>query len=234
MCTTPPLEQSNHRAELSGDAKATLAGVLTRVTDIGIHGAAKYQGGESKGVLQEQLVEAIKKGDDCKLEVLKTLQTMIPGLNSRSDSTSAGQELAAGAPRPATSRIARKTKTAKKVLWVDDDPRHLAAEFQELRSNGVEIVEALSTAEAKAAMEKSSFDAVVTDLARDEGNGVNSTAGFDLIKVARSIHINIPIIIYVSPAAVRREKDRATDLGVPIVGSPTQLDQFFRTQGIIR
>lgn len=80
MCTTPPLEQSSHKVELSGDAKATLAGVLAKVTDIGIQGAAKYTGGESKGILQDQLADAIKKGDDCKLEVLKTLRTMIPGL----------------------------------------------------------------------------------------------------------------------------------------------------------
>ena len=81
ICGTPPLTASSDHLELSGNAKAALSGVLSKITDLGIGGAAKYSSGHSSGVLQEQLAGALEKGNDCKLSVLKTLQTMIPGLS---------------------------------------------------------------------------------------------------------------------------------------------------------
>ena len=79
MCTRTPLETESQNVELSGDAKAKLAGVIVKVADLGIEGAAKYNQGKSKNVLQKDLANAIKSGDDCRLTVFNTLvDRMIP------------------------------------------------------------------------------------------------------------------------------------------------------------
>ena len=69
ICVTAPLAQSNK--ELSGGAKATLAGAIGKIANIGIGGAAQYN--SSQGVLQKDLAAAIKEGNECKKSVLKTL-----------------------------------------------------------------------------------------------------------------------------------------------------------------
>jgi hypothetical protein len=69
----------NKQVELSGDAKVKLNGLLGKVADIGIGGAAKYKEGQSQGVLQSELAKAIKDGDDCRLAVsLKLIDKLIP------------------------------------------------------------------------------------------------------------------------------------------------------------
>jgi len=80
ICQTPPLEEIKTRVQLSGAAKAEISGVLKRLTDLGISGAASVQRESDRGVVHEQLAEAIAKGDDCRREVLNILRAVIPGL----------------------------------------------------------------------------------------------------------------------------------------------------------
>jgi hypothetical protein len=80
ICTTVPLEENNKRITLTGDAKAELNGLVKKIAELGIHGAATYETNEGRGVLQAQLADAIKSGDNCRLSVLKELKAMIPGL----------------------------------------------------------------------------------------------------------------------------------------------------------
>ena len=82
LCASPPIESHDQHVELTGDAKAKLDGIVAKVADLGISGAAKYQSDKSKGVLREKLAEALKNSNDCKLTVLVTLKSLIPGLNS--------------------------------------------------------------------------------------------------------------------------------------------------------
>src|SRR4051794_6313096 len=60
ICTVPPLEGQGRDVDLSGDAQAKLAGVLSRVANLGVSGAAKYQSSQYKGLLQQQLADALK------------------------------------------------------------------------------------------------------------------------------------------------------------------------------
>jgi hypothetical protein len=58
----------------TGDAQAKLGGVVGKVADLGVSGAAKYENAKSLGVLQKDLVQAIQNGNNCKLEVFKVLE----------------------------------------------------------------------------------------------------------------------------------------------------------------
>jgi hypothetical protein len=63
--------------ELSGDARAKLNGAVSRLADLGIEGAAKYQASEYVGVLQQELAGAIKNTVDCRLEVFRRLESKL-------------------------------------------------------------------------------------------------------------------------------------------------------------
>lgn len=79
MCTTPPLEQRSQNLELNGAAKAKLAGLIGKVADLGVQGAAKYKSESSQGVLQGELAAAIKDGNNCRLSVFnKLVDKMVP------------------------------------------------------------------------------------------------------------------------------------------------------------
>src|SRR4029077_19220996 len=43
ICTTAPMEAADSRVELSGSAKAKLDGAISKVVNLGLEGAAKYQ-----------------------------------------------------------------------------------------------------------------------------------------------------------------------------------------------
>jgi hypothetical protein len=80
ICQTAPLDESSSKVQLNGTAKAEVNGVLKKLTDLGISGAANYESEEARGVAHAQLADAIAKGNDCKRDVLRELKTMIPGL----------------------------------------------------------------------------------------------------------------------------------------------------------
>jgi hypothetical protein len=73
ICTMVPIEGTNENIDLTGDAQAKLNSTIKKFVDLGLEGAAKFQSGEYKGVLREQLAIAIKNGNDCKLSVFNTL-----------------------------------------------------------------------------------------------------------------------------------------------------------------
>ena len=74
ICDKIPIEGRRNLIELSGEAQADLNKFIKNFLDIGIEGAGKYQNEEYKGVLQKELVSAIKYSTDCKLEIFRKLQ----------------------------------------------------------------------------------------------------------------------------------------------------------------
>jgi hypothetical protein len=73
------LEGQATHLELSGEVKAQLQGLVTRVADLGMTGAGKYKSDAFKNVLHEQLAEALKDNANCKLKVFELLQEkMVP------------------------------------------------------------------------------------------------------------------------------------------------------------
>ena len=59
---------------LSGEAKAELTGVVKKLADLGIEGAAKYNSADYSGPLQSDLTELLRTSANCKLEVFNELK----------------------------------------------------------------------------------------------------------------------------------------------------------------
>ena len=75
MCTDIPLSEHETSTTLSGEGKAQLNGVISRVADLGFKGAAEYKDKASQGVLQSDLVNALKDSRNCKLEIWRDLKS---------------------------------------------------------------------------------------------------------------------------------------------------------------
>jgi hypothetical protein len=74
LCQTVPLETTINEIQLTGGAKAELAGVLSKLTNLGVSGTAKYENIESKNVLQKDLAAAIQDSRTCRLQIWKDLK----------------------------------------------------------------------------------------------------------------------------------------------------------------
>lgn len=66
ICQTVPMKSSSNELELSGQAKADVNGLVSRIAGLGIGGAAKYKNEETEGVLQKDLAPLLSKTADCK------------------------------------------------------------------------------------------------------------------------------------------------------------------------
>jgi hypothetical protein len=101
ICQSAPLEQTNRGVDLSGEASAKVGGLVGRLADLGVTGAAQYRSGASKGVLQKDLIAAIQSANDCKLQVFKMLEAKLLAAAAPAARPPAPRP---SAPRPAMSR----------------------------------------------------------------------------------------------------------------------------------
>lgn len=74
LCQTIPIDGASSGLELSGRAKADLAGLVKKIADFGIEGAAKYNNDYYQNVLQKDLAETLKQSRDCRLQVWNDLK----------------------------------------------------------------------------------------------------------------------------------------------------------------
>ncbi len=122
--------------------------------------------------------------------------------------------------------------TRKLVLFVNDQPDADLDVWAWLLGRGAAVLRAHSTREAMTLFERHHADVVITDLARDEGQTANPTAGLDLIKSLRDAGAQLPIVVYTNnkPQGVH---DLVTHAGnVAITESPDELRQWLEAQGI--
>jgi len=119
---------------------------------------------------------------------------------------------------PTSSHPAAPDK--KCVLWVDDHPSNNESIATLLKGFGVEVEIALSTDEALAKLQESTFDLIISDMGRIEGRD----AGLDLLEKIRVKPDRIPFIIYSSGSAASRTRQKALNLGaLDAVSGPTAL-----------
>jgi CheY-like chemotaxis protein len=111
------------------------------------------------------------------------------------------------------------------VLWVDDRPEGNALELAKLRDDGVEVLQAKSTAEAMDVLAlRRGVQAIVTDLGRVEGGEYRPHAGLELLKQLREAGFQQPLLVYTSARGVARDRDDAVAAGAAAVtASPTEL-----------
>lgn len=74
ICTSIDASSSSSSVEVSGEAKAKLDTLVSKIVDLGIGGSAKYTQAQGKGVLQKDLAQAFKDANTCRLQVLESLK----------------------------------------------------------------------------------------------------------------------------------------------------------------
>jgi hypothetical protein len=74
ICQSPPMEQSSSTIAVQGDLNAKVSKLVSKLLKLGISGAVQYKSNQSRGVLQKDLAEAIKNGNNCRLQVLDALK----------------------------------------------------------------------------------------------------------------------------------------------------------------
>jgi len=89
ICSSIPIMGTDTTVELTIDAKTKLDGLVATVANMGVEEAAKYKTDAYKGILRNQLVQAIKNNTECKLAVLDLLRDKM--LN-KSNETSRGAQ----------------------------------------------------------------------------------------------------------------------------------------------
>ncbi len=111
------------------------------------------------------------------------------------------------------------------VLWVDDRPEGNALELAKLRDDGVEVLQAKSTAEAMDVLTlRRGVQAVVTDLGRVERGEYRPHAGLALMRQLREAGFEQPVLVYTSARGVARDREDAVAAGAATVtASPTEL-----------
>lgn len=73
MCTTVPLVTTGSSTKLNADAQIKLAGLFKKFFDIGASAAVEHSSSQSQGVLQADLVKAIKDANECRVHIFDTL-----------------------------------------------------------------------------------------------------------------------------------------------------------------
>jgi CheY-like chemotaxis protein len=137
-------------------------------------------------------------------------------------------------PAGAAAAAAAPYQGRPTVLWVDDQPEANALELAKLRDDGIEVLQARSTAEAMDVLTlRRGVHAIVTDLGRTEGGEYRPHAGLALLRQLREAGFEQPVLVYTSARGVERDRDDALAAGAAAVtASPTEL--FAALQELLR
>jgi CheY-like chemotaxis protein len=101
------------------------------------------------------------------------------------------------------------------ILWVDDNPENNAEVIRQLRSRGVEVTTALSTADALRRYDPAVYQLVISDLGRYEGagNAYVDRAGLDLLTRLRARSGRVRVAFCTTPRAAAAHAAEALSLG---------------------
>jgi CheY-like chemotaxis protein len=101
--------------------------------------------------------------------------------------------------------------TGKSVLWVDDNPGNNELAVRALRKFPLEVEQVTSTDAALAALDRRSFDLIISDM----GRGTDLRAGYGLLKKLRDRGSQVPFFIFSSsdtPEFRREAAERGAQL----------------------
>lgn len=82
LCKDIPLQGHGDNLELTGSAKAELNGIIKKLANLGLDGAIKYQHTEYEGLLQKDLVSALKDSTNCRLQIWNDLKDKLISSNT--------------------------------------------------------------------------------------------------------------------------------------------------------
>jgi CheY-like chemotaxis protein len=149
----------------------------------------------------------------------KASATSLPldGLGGRVDELVAAVPTLAAAPRGRAH-----------VLWVDDQPANNERERALLRPDGVVFDNVVSTAEAIAQLQGTTYDLVITDLGREESSDQSRVAGAELLASPVIADGGPPVVVY-GGRGVEQWRDLLTSAGAfGVTSSPAQLLHLVR------
>ncbi len=122
-----------------------------------------------------------------------------------------------------------------RVAWVDDVPENNAYEIARLRSDGVGVLQMLSTREAVQVLvdEGRPVDVVISDMGRQEGGTFNGRAGIELIRALRAEDFDKAIYVYCSSDSAETMRDEVERAGAQgITSSQVELFEMLRRAGM--
>lgn len=126
---------------------------------------------------------------------------------------------------PAPSAVAKKSP---RILWVDDNPTGNALEIAQLKERGIEVSQAMSTADAMAMLRNDpSFGAIISDMGRSEQGAYHAQAGLTLLGALKSAGYNVPFLVYSSRKnAARYSEEVRSAGGEGATASPVELQEW--------
>lgn len=111
-------------------------------------------------------------------------------------------------------------RSSRRILWVDDKPRHNSYLISTLKDRGVTVDTVQSTTEALEHLRLGGYDIVISDMARPEGD----RAGIALIHAVRGLGLSVPVYLYCSAWAEQHLRSEAMEAGAAgITASGTTL-----------
>lgn len=111
-------------------------------------------------------------------------------------------------------------RSRKLVLWVDDRPRNNSFLVESLQERGIRVDTALTTEEGMKKFRAMSYDYVISDMARPEGE----RAGITLAREIRKLSTSVPIYIFCGRFAARTLRGESLEAGInDITSSATTL-----------
>jgi CheY-like chemotaxis protein len=120
---------------------------------------------------------------------------------------------------PATKNLAAE-QSAKRILWVDDNPRNNSLFAAALEERGARVDIALSTEDGLMKFKRQPYDIVLSDMGRPEGE----KAGIDLTTRLKAISPTTPVFIFCGSWAARNLRAEALSAGASeITSSATTL-----------
>ncbi len=136
MCQTAPLKGKSEELMLSGKGNAELKGLISKIVNLGVTGAAGYKQTVSEGVLQKDTATLISKNIDCKRALaLMLIDRLIPKVEpTKKASSIENNKLSLSPPQERFLELlsSYQTELGARKLIVDrtngglyfDDPQH--------------------------------------------------------------------------------------------------------------
>ena len=121
------------------------------------------------------------------------------------------------------------------MLWVDGHPENNAFEVAALRRKDVAVTQELTTDDALRAADDAPtpFDAVITNMGREEEGVTRPEAGLELVHRLRAKQIRWPIFVYTSAPALARTRDEVIAAGANgATSSATELLELLGNAGL--
>ena len=111
----------------------------------------------------------------------------------------------------------------KRILVVDDEPAILLTYTAILEQNGYAVTGAPSAGQARAALEKDSFDLLLCDLILEDG-----CSGLEVVEFARQRHPGIETVL-LTGFADRETANEAAGRRVLLLFKPLEVSELLRT-----